>query len=438
MAGEIRRSEESEEIVLGWLLDKESQQKGCIERLTSQDFYTQAHRVIFGAMRELYEENKPVELITVSKYLTEKKKIKKIGGSDYLTELYERGEGYPLTSINYHIGQIKESADRRRLVRRLEEAKKKVEKADSTLEILEIIDRLQQEIRVMQVERGKEIIPQLNLEGYKAWLKSLGTGELTGFDTGFPLLNQITGGLSGLWIIGAGPKMHKSTFALQIASRIARNSGTVIFYDLENGENRILARLHSQYTKLGLEGLRKVAGGMGDEEEVKKYEQGIEEIRELKENFILITDRNEINLVNIEAQIRAVAESRKIEGRKILLIFDPLQKLPSAQKERRLQIDEWLRNFERLKNEFGCSILAISELRRDQNDYSTVTMQDFKESGDIEYTAETLIGINRADKGEDKYKLDILATRDGEKGLVEAIYKPSKPFWYMEEIGYSL
>jgi len=431
MVGEIK---ESEQLILGWLLDPNNQEKTLIERLVPQDFYIEAHRIIFEAMRDLYQEDKPIELITINDYITEKGKIEKIGGASYPAELSDIGSGYPLSSIIYHIERIKENGDRRRLTRWFDEAREKVEE---NIPILEIVDHIQQKTREIQIERGREIMPELNLEGYKEWLKSIGTGELTGFDTGFPNLNAQTGGLSGLWVIGAGPKMHKSTFALQIARNIAEEGNRVLFYDLENGENRILTRLHSGYAMLGLETLRKIAGGNDEEgakkEEVTKYKQGLDKIEALKEGFTLITDRNEVNLLSIEAQIRAVIEKDKIEGNKILLVFDPLQKLPSTQKERRLQIDEWLRHFERLKNEFSCNILIISELRRGQKDYSNVTIQDFKESGDIEYTAETLIGINRPGKGEDKYKLNVLASRDEDSGLVEATYIPRKPYWYMEE-----
>jgi len=53
MVGEI---EESEQLVLGWLLDPNNQEKTLIERLVPQDFYIEAHRIIFEAMRDLYQE----------------------------------------------------------------------------------------------------------------------------------------------------------------------------------------------------------------------------------------------------------------------------------------------------------------------------------------------------------------------------------------------
>lgn len=420
-----------EQKLLGGLLDKDNQKAlpKILQKFQPEDFYNQHHRIIFIGMRDLYQSGKPVDLESIAKDLEDKEVLKDAGGISYLLELKNK-EVMTANEIYYYAKCVKDNADGKKLEKDLDRAKKKNR---GNTPILEVIDDLEKEMDEIRIERGKEIIPELDIESYEEWLNNLGSGKLTGFNTGFDTLNNSTLGLSGLWVIGAGPKMHKSTLVLQIATNIAMQEVSVIYYDLENGEKRIMMRLHSRFSKLGFEAIRRAQRREGTEEEIEAYDRGLEQIKTLKPYFTLITDRTKIDLPTIEAQIRAIQRTHNTD--KILLAFDPLQKLHSKQKERRLQIDEWLRNFERLKTQFNCNILVVSELRRTNNDYSNVTMQDFKESGDIEYTAETLIGINKPKEDKDEYTLDILASRDGMSGLVGHVkYIPKKPLWYLEEV----
>ena len=78
---------EAEQAVLGaMLIDKEAIAKAT-EVLSADDFYREAHRVIFSAMLELYNKNEAVDMVTVTEILKRDNKLEDIGGIAYITSL---------------------------------------------------------------------------------------------------------------------------------------------------------------------------------------------------------------------------------------------------------------------------------------------------------------------------------------------------------------
>jgi len=255
-------------------------------------------------------------------------------------------------------------------------------------------------------------------------------GSLLGIDTGFDQLNEKLSGLRGLTILGAAPKMGKSAFSLQMASNIAEKGIPVIYYDFENGEMRLYTRIICRLARLAETELR-LTGIPADK--VKDYKKAMDRFKKLGKSLFVVTNRK-IELTDIFQQIDYAREIT--DNKKILLVFDSLQKLPvKSLRDRRSGIDLWLRDLEEIRDRKEVEILLISEIKRDERGGGYKPLVDsFKESGDIEYTADTALGIYRPDAEDNTMvRLEVLAGRDVESGTV-ADYIVKYPFWEFEEI----
>jgi KaiC/GvpD/RAD55 family RecA-like ATPase len=141
----------------------------------------------------------------------------------------------------------------------------------------------------------------------------------------------------------------KSTLAVQLAVEYGR-VGPVLYYDMENGPEVMLYRVGKRY------------GG-----DVAKARQATKNIY-FRESIRSLSD-----------------DLRSMGKRKCLVVVDSLQKLPTSVDNRRSSLDVWVHRFERLKKQ-GHTVILISEKNRDQ--YGEATQRGFKETGEIEYSAD--------------------------------------------------
>lgn len=164
-----------------------------------------------------------------------------------------------------------------------------------------------------------------------------------------PLLSEASGGLMGMWAIASEAGVGKSTLAVQLAIEYGR-VGPVLYYDMENGPEVMLYRIGKRYG--------------GDVEKARAATRQIyfrETIKTLSEDL------------------------RSMKGRRCLVVADSLQKLPTMVEHRRASLDVWVHRFERLKKE-GHTVVLISEKNREE--YGSASQRGFKETGEIEYSAD--------------------------------------------------
>lgn len=249
-------------------------------------------------------------------------------------------------------------------------------------------------------------------------------GELIGIKTSFKALNEHTCGLRGLNILASAPKVGKSNLVGNIGWDVAQDQIPVIIYDFENGRDRILTRLVCRMARvteaeLRLEGIPEKKQG-NCQEAINKLRNG--------HCFHIVKDARSVTFDRIKRHVETVITP---DG-KVLLIFDSLQKLPLDLDKRREGIDRWLRHFEALRDEYGCTIILVCELKRSgQGRYQDAGLDSFKESGDIEYTGDTMF-IFRDTDDEKLKQLVIEASRDCEPGSV-AFYRKIYPYWDFTE-----
>jgi len=239
-------------------------------------------------------------------------------------------------------------------------------------------------------------------------------GYLPIWATGFTELDELLdGGFLGgnLILLGAISSLGKTTFALQIAENIASAGKDVLIFSLEMSKNELNAKSISRNTyrltdddkdvskktrqkyRLSMgDILRGRVGKIGDEKR-KLFEEALEETKKASEHLFILRDNN-ITVDNVKEVIETHIEARN--GNKPFVIIDYLQILKPSETSRsgdkRLLTDEDVNNLKDLAVRLGIPILVISSFNR-ASYLEPVNMGSFKESGSIEYSSDTLIGL---------------------------------------------
>ena len=261
--------------------------------------------------------------------------------------------------------------------------------------------------------------------------------QLLGLPTGFEKMDQALNGIRGINIMGGQPKAGKSCFVMQITTDMAERKIPVIYYDFENGRQKIYARTLCRLSRLSDVQIRMNAP---EDEVSKKLQNAHLSLKERLHFFRIVTDRK-LTPDIMRRQIDFLQhETRKDHT---LVVVDSLHKLPFKNlSERRTGIDEWLRHLEAIRDEQNVSFFVISELSRDEGGrYSDKPdLGSFKESGDIEYSADNAMILspnwdpldpfsNERRKG----TLWLVASRENSPGKI-AEYLLDYPFWGFKEM----
>lgn len=261
------------------------------------------------------------------------------------------------------------------------------------------------------------------------------SSDYQALQSGMARLDEALGGMHGINIIGGAPKAGKSCLAIQLAGQLAANEVPVIYYDFENGRQKIYQRTLARLSRVAVS---RFSGELEAEEE-QRLRRGREELRRLMTWLRVVNDRK----LNPEIMRRHVDFLRHETHRDdAVIVIDSLHKLPFKDfSERRTGIDAWLRELEDIRDHYNVAFLVISELQRQEGGrYDGVPhMGLFKGSGDIEYTADNAMVFlpdwdavtNNADNRVNS--LWLVASRENPPGLV-ARYHLDFPYWGFSEL----
>ena len=259
---------------------------------------------------------------------------------------------------------------------------------------------------------------------------------LLGLRTNFKKMDQALGGIRGINIMGGQPKAGKSCFFMQISTEMAKNKTPVIYYDFENGRQKIYSRTLSRLSRLSDKDIRLAESGS---DTIKKIATANRDLADILQHFRVVTDRK-LNPDIMRRQIDFLQHETHEDY--TLVVVDSLHKLPFKNlSERRTGIDEWLRHMEAIRDEQNVIFLVISELTRGEGgQYSKrPDLGSFKESGDIEYSADNAMilspdwdPLDPISSKERKITLWLVASRENSPGKI-AEYIMDYPFWGFKE-----
>jgi KaiC/GvpD/RAD55 family RecA-like ATPase len=259
---------------------------------------------------------------------------------------------------------------------------------------------------------------------------------LLGLSCGFDKMDESLSGLRGINIMGGQPKAGKSCFFIQVSTDMARRKIPVIYYDFENGRQKIYTRTLCRLSKLSEKEIRQTDL---KQESAERLDAAHQELKDMLPYFRVVTDRR-LGPNIMRRQIEFLQNETRTDH--ALVVVDSLHKLPFKNlSERRAGIDEWLRHMEAIRDEHNVSFLVISELSRSEGgSYSEKpSLGSFKESGDIEYSADNAMILTPhwdplapISSEEKRSALWLVASRENSPGKV-ADYVLEYPFWGFRE-----
>ena len=364
-----------------------------LEVLTSDDFYKGAHKKIFRVIIELVAKEEPVDLVTVANALNEKDELESIGGAAYLASI---SDAAPVAVNAVHYAKIIQGkAALRQLI---DASSKTIERClEDKGDFKEILDEA--EAAVFQIAerktRGafKSLSELINLNIDQLEEQQGKDGGLSGLDTGYPRLNQITSGLQGsdLIIIAARPSMGKTAFALNLARNVAvLERKPVAVYSLEMSCDQLSMRLLTSEARIDSNRLR--TGFISPED----WQNATDAAGILNEMPIFIDDTASISVMDVRAKARKLYQKHGELG---LVVIDYLQlmKAPIKSDRRDLEIAEISRSLKALAKELNVPVIALSQLNRmlEQRADKRPMMSDLRESGAIEQDADIIAFIYR-------------------------------------------
>ena len=397
--------------MLGGLMLDDNAWDAVSERVSSQDFYRSDHRMIFRCMADLVERNQPLDIITISESLEAAGELENIGGLAFISDL---ASSIPTTTnINAYATIVRERATVRGLISVAHEiADSGFNPGGRTSE--ELINEAEAKVFRISDDRpnvgGPESVrPLLTKAVERIDLLYQTKGALTGVSTGFRDLDEITSGLqaSDLIIVAGRPSMGKTAFMMNMAESAVISGGhPVLVFSMEMPADSLVLRMLSSLGRIDQSKIR--TGQLGDDD----WPRLTSAVTLLNDKSLFIDDTPALTPGEIRSRARRVAREHGDLG---MIVIDYLQLMQTATsvENRAGEISEISRSLKAIAKEFGCPVIAGSQLNRglEQRPDKRPVMSDLRESGAIEQDADVIIEIYR----------DEVYHEDAEKGIAEVI-----------------
>ena len=415
---------EAEQSVIGAMLMDRDAILSASEIISGQDFYQSAYGVVFDAVVEMFNEGRPVDLITLKERLKEKDVPPEIASLEFMRELLNITS--TSANVRYYAEIVSDKAMMRRLIKLYEEIANICYAGKEPLpEILETTEKSVFEL--LSRRSGGDYVPikeiVLNALG-RIEKAAKNKGVVTGIPTGFIDLDYKLSGLqpSDLILIAARPSMGKTAFVLNIAQYVAfkKEKGVAIF-SLEMSKEQLVNRLFALESQVDSQALR--TGNLKDSD----WEKLIEGAGIIGKSNLIIDDTPGISV----SELRSKCRKYKLEQDVQLIIIDYLQLMSASaggrSESRQQEISDISRSLKALARELNVPVVALSQLSRavESRPDKHPMLSDLRESGAIEQDADVVMFIYRDEyynRDSDKKKqaeIMIAKQRNGPVGTVD-------------------
>ena len=385
---------EAEQSVVGAMLMDKDAITAASEMISGSDFYQSAYGVIFDSMVELFNEGKPVDLITLQERLREKEVPAEIASLEFVRDLVT---AVPTSAnIKYYAQIVADKSMMRRLIKLNEEIENVCYAGKEPLEA--VLEKTEKSVfELLQRRNTGDYVPirQVVLNALERIEKaSKNKGTVTGIPTGFIDLDYKLSGLqpSDLILIAARPSMGKTAFVLNIAQYVAcKKKKSVAIFSLEMSKEQLVNRLFSLESQVDAQALR--TGNMKDSD----WEKLIEGAGIIGQSQLIIDDTPGISV----SELRSKCRKYKLENDLDLIIIDYLQLMTGSigrsSESRQQEISEISRSLKGLARELNVPVIALSQLSRavEGRPDKRPMLSDLRESGAIEQDADVVMFIYR-------------------------------------------
>ncbi len=416
----------SEQAVLGSIMLRRDAMHEVEDMITAESFYVEKNKKIFQAMLDLASKNEPIDMLSLSTKLSEKKLLEAVGGNQYLAEIVNT---VPSSANVKHYADI---VQKKYVLRSLIEAADYVselafDEGDDHMD--DILDRAEK--RIFSVVSSPKNQKYVNLkdalpEAYER-LERLheNKGMLRGLSTGFKDLDTMLSGFqkSDLVILAARPSMGKTTLALDIARMSGvQHEKSILIFSLEMSSQQLVDRMLSAESRVNAWNLR--TGRLSSDREFSQLRDSLDKLAKAQ---IYIDDQPGNSIVRMKALARRLKAEKGLD----LIVVDYLQLMTTSKNYDSMvnQVTEISRSLKSLAKELDVPVLALSQLSRAvESRGGKPRLSDLRDSGSIEQDADVVMFIHRDDKGKDESEKTNIAEiliekhRNGPTGKIELYF----------------
>ena len=424
----LPHSAEAEQSVIGSMLMDRDAIIAASEIITPDEFYQHQYGVMFEAMVELFNEGKPVDLVTLQDRLKEKDVPPEVSSLEFVRDIITT---VPTSAnVRSYANIVHEKAVLRKLIKINEEIANTCYAGKEKLE--DILAQTEKSIfDLLQSRAGGDFVPirQVALNVLeKIEVASRNPGSVTGIPTGFNDLDYKTSGMqpSDFILIAARPSMGKTAFVLNLVDYVAvRNHMPCMIFSLEMSKEQLVNRMLSMESNVDSQKLR--TGSLTDAD----WDAVVEGIGIIGGSKLIIDDTPGISITELRSKCRKM----KLEYGLSMVIIDYLQLMSGSGKSgdnRQQEISEISRSLKALARELNAPVVALSQLSRaceTRQDHRPM-LSDLRESGAIEQDADVVMFLYRDDyynKDTDKpnvAEVIIAKQRNGPIGTIELLWRP--------------
>ena len=413
---ELPYNEQAEQAVLGSALLSRECLYTVFSSLNEDDFYLGKHQLIYRAIRNLFDKETAVDVLTVTEELMNMKELESIGGVEYLQQCSDAMVA--LSSIEYYVNIVNDQAVLRRLIQSCRDIDYKflndeiTDVNDFILDSEAVLKTATERRRISEFKKAQEVADavKLNIETPK----EVKTDGVNGLTTGFDSINKITQGFHAgdMIVVAARPSVGKTALALNFAYRAAnRTNKPVAIFSLEMPAEQLVTRLIGTESSVSLS---KITTGNLMGVDRAKVANAIYKIGNLP---IFIDDSPNGKLMDI------IAKSRKLQANNPdlgLIIIDYLGLVSSGNARSNDSRQEEVRKaslaLKALARELRVPVIVVSQLSRSveqRGENKRPILSDLRDSGSIEQDADVVMLLYR----EDYYKDSKNPNNAGEKKL---------------------
>ena len=386
---------ELEEVVLGALMIDNESLSDTIDSLQPEYFYKPDHQKIFEAIVNLFNNSKPVDILTVSEELKKMDALESIGGMLYISQLTNNISSS--SNTEFHARIIAEKFIKRSLI----SISNNIigDAFNDTIDIFDLLNTAEEKLFTVTEGTLRKSYDKMStlIKGALDNIEILRQKEdgLSGVPSGFSKLDRVTSGWqkSDLVIVAARPGMGKTAFALTMARNIAITHETAIgFFSLEMSSEQLVSRLIASEAELSASKLRR--GDLQDFEMVQLHEK----IKQLSEAQIYIDDTPALTIFELRAKARRLVKNHNVG----IIVIDYLQLMSAGGKagNREQEISTISRSLKGIAKELKIPVIALSQVNRGVESRTGVgskrpMLSDLRESGAIEQDADIVTFIYR-------------------------------------------
>jgi replicative DNA helicase len=386
---------EAEQCALGAVLLEGSAAFDVIDVLGEDDFYRDAHKKIFSAIRKLVEKNEPVDLVTLQDELKRANELDAVGGVGYISEVLAMVP----TAANaaYYAKIVRDKAMERKLLTTCTSIVNDIYNSGYDTDTL--LNEAEGKIYGVKGDRSLGqyfAVKDVTKEYFKKIEELYQKGEhVIGVSTGYRDIDELTGGFKPgqLIVIAARPSMGKTALAMNFARNSAiRHNNSVAVFSLEMSKEEVLGRLIGSEARIDI--TRLISGKIEENEWGKLTDAA----SRLSETMIFIDDSSALTPGEIRSKCRRIkAQYGKLD----MVIVDYMQLMrpgvSSKSQNREQEIADISRTLKAIAKEMAVPVIALSQLNRevDKRTDKRPFLSDLRESGAIEQDADMIMFIYR-------------------------------------------